>query len=147
MISRPSRTNWDFQEVVNRAVVERLGRDGAAAASLKSRLMESSDPSEIASLPRYLSAAGALDTEITQRCAEQLQFEGQVPVPRAGFDAVEVSVRSSLGVCWMSLPHPSQLEPQPMVSVADNSASSDIVEFLQILGAFGGALARLRYSK
>ena len=94
MISRPSRTNWDFQEVVNRAVVERLGRDGAAAGLLKSRLMESSDPSEIASLPRYLSAAGALDTEITQRCAEQLQFEGQVPVPRAGFDAVEESVRS-----------------------------------------------------
>ena len=49
----------------------------------------------------------------------------------------------------MSLPHPSQLEPQPMVSVAvaDDSASSDIVESLQILGAFGGALARLRYSK
>ena len=94
MISRPSRTNWDFQEMVNRAVVERLGRDGAAAALLKSRLMESPDPSEIASLPRYLSAAGALDTEITQRCAEQLQFEGQAPMPRAGFDAVEGSVRS-----------------------------------------------------
>jgi hypothetical protein len=94
MISRPSHTNWDFQEVINRAVVERLGRDGAAAALLKSRLMESSDPSEIASLPRYLSAAGALDTEITQRCTEQLQLEGQAPIPRAAFDAVEGSVRS-----------------------------------------------------
>jgi hypothetical protein len=93
MISRPSRTNWDFQEVVNRAVVERLGRDAAATALLKSRLMESSDTSEIASLPRYLSAAGALDAEITQRCAEQIQFESQALVPRAGFDAVEDSVR------------------------------------------------------
>lgn len=94
MISRPTRTNWDFQEVVNRAVVERLGWDGAAVGFLKNRLMESFDPSEIVSLPRYLSAAGAFDTDITQRCTELLQFESQAPMPRAGFDAVEGLVRS-----------------------------------------------------
>jgi len=49
----------------------------------------------------------------------------------------------------MSLPIPLSLSPNRWVSVAvaDDSASSDIVESLQILGAFGGALARLRYSK
>jgi len=108
MISRPSRTNWDFQEVVNRAVVERLGRDGAA-----SRIVE--EPADgraliqakIASFATLSVAAGALDTEITQRCVEQLQLKARRPVPRAGFDAVEgigaLSLSESAGCHYPSL--------------------------------------------
>jgi hypothetical protein len=93
MINRSSHTNWDFQEVANRPVVERLARDPAAVESLKKRLMESLTTSEIASLPRYLSAAGALDAEVTQRCTVLLQQEAHELLPRAGYDAVDDSIR------------------------------------------------------
>jgi energy-coupling factor transporter ATP-binding protein EcfA2 len=94
MINRPWHTNWDFQEVANRAVVERLARDAAAVVLLKSRLMEDATASEIASLPRYLSAAGALDAEVVQRCTALLQQEAQELIPRAGYDAVDDSIRA-----------------------------------------------------
>jgi hypothetical protein len=61
--------------------------------SLKNRLMESLTTSEIASLPRYLSAAGALDAEVTQRCTVLLQQEAHELLPRAGYDAVDDSIR------------------------------------------------------
>lgn len=107
MIARPSRSNWDFQEVANRAVVERLARDADALALLKKRLMETSDVSEIASLPRYLSAAGALDFEVIQRCTTLLEQEVHQRIPRAGYDAVADSIfalsRSLLEVITPSL--------------------------------------------
>ena len=88
MIARPSRSNWDFQEFANRAIVERLAGDADAVALLKKRLIETSDASEIASLPRYLSAAGALDSEVIQRCTRLLEQEVHERIPRAGYDAV-----------------------------------------------------------
>jgi hypothetical protein len=56
--------------------------------------MESSTVSEIASLPRYLSAAGALDAEVSQRCILLLQQEAQALLLRAGYDAVDDSIRA-----------------------------------------------------
>jgi hypothetical protein len=107
MIARPNRSNWDFQEVANRAVVERLARDADAVALLKKRLIETSDASEIASLPQYPSAAGALDSEVTQRCMTLLALELHEPLPRAGYDAVADSIgalsRSLLEVATPSL--------------------------------------------
>ena len=106
MIARPSRSNWDFQEVANRAVVERLARDADALALLKKRLMETSDVSEIASLPRYLSAASALDLEVIQRCTTLLEQEVHERIPRAGYDAVADSYLLCLGAYWRLLRHP-----------------------------------------
>jgi len=54
MIDRPSHGIWSFQDVTNRAVVERLRRDPEAVRLVKDRLAGSPSASEIASLPRYL---------------------------------------------------------------------------------------------
>lgn len=59
---------------------------------LKKRLFETTDASEIASLPRYLSAAGALDSDVTRHCTALLEQEVLEPLPRAGYDAVANSV-------------------------------------------------------
>ncbi len=92
MVARPVRWIWDFQEFGNRVIVERIARDGDAAKLLKERLLKTSELNEIASLPRYLSAAGVLDSEINRRCNELLERESLEPFPRAGYDAVADSV-------------------------------------------------------
>ena len=89
MINRPSHGIWSFQDVTNRAVVERLRCDPDAVRLVKDRLAGSPSTSEVASLPRYLSAAGTLDEEVHQRCATLLQQEAREPLPRAGYDAVD----------------------------------------------------------
>jgi hypothetical protein len=94
MINRPSRGIWNFQEVTNRAVVERLRRDPDAVRRFKDRLASTPEGSEIASLPRYLSAAGAMDNEVHERCRMLLQREVPQPLPRAGYDAVDDSIRA-----------------------------------------------------
>jgi hypothetical protein len=75
-------------------VVERLRRDPDAVRLFKDRLAGSPGASEVASLPRYLSAAGALDEEVHQRCTTLLQQEAREPLPRAGYDAVDDSIRA-----------------------------------------------------
>jgi hypothetical protein len=94
MINRPSHSIWDFQEVTNRAVVERLQRDSDVIRQLKDKLASEPSVSEIASLPRYLSAAGAMDGEVHERCRTLLQQEAQELLLRAGYDAVDNSIRS-----------------------------------------------------
>jgi hypothetical protein len=94
MINRPLHGVWDFQEVTNRAVVERLRRDSDAVRLVKDRLAGSPSGSEIASLPRYLSAAGALDEEVNQRCACLLTQEAREPLPRAAYDAIDDTIRA-----------------------------------------------------
>jgi hypothetical protein len=100
MIDRPSHGIWSFQDITNRAVVERLRRDPDAVRLVKDRLAGSPSASEVASLPRYLSAAGALDEEVSQRCASLLQQEAREPLPRAGYDAVDDLIRA---VSWSLL--------------------------------------------
>jgi hypothetical protein len=90
----PSHSIWSFQDVTNRAVVERLRRDSDAVRLVKHRLAGSPSASEIASLPRYLSAAGASDEEVNQRCAALLTHEARELLPRAGYDAVDDSIRA-----------------------------------------------------
>jgi hypothetical protein len=94
MINRPSYNIWSFQDVTNRAAVERLRRDSNAVRLVKDRLAGSPSTSEIASLPRYLSAAGALDEEVNQQCAALLTHEARELLPRAGYDAVDDSIRA-----------------------------------------------------
>jgi hypothetical protein len=64
MINRNAHRIWDFQEITNRAVVERLQRDRQAVQCLKDKLVSNATESEIGSLPRYLMAAGALDEDV-----------------------------------------------------------------------------------
>lgn len=94
MINRPSHGIWSFQDVTNRAVVERLRRDPDSVGLVKDRLAGIPSASEIASLPRYLSAAGALDEEVNQRCAALLTQEARESLTRAGYDAIDDTIRA-----------------------------------------------------
>jgi hypothetical protein len=94
MINREAHGIWDFQEITNRAVVERLQRDPEATWCLKDKLASNPTESETASLPRYLVAAGALDGDVHERCRSLLQDEGRHALPRAGYDAVDDSTRA-----------------------------------------------------
>ncbi|TAI63415.1 hypothetical protein CWO89_24335 [Bradyrhizobium sp. Leo170] len=94
MINRDAHNTWDFQAITNRAVTERLQRDPEAVRRLKDKLASNPTESEIASLPRYLMAAGALDDEVNERCRTLLQGEVHHPLPRAGYDAIDDSIRA-----------------------------------------------------
>jgi hypothetical protein len=52
MINRDAHSIWDFQEITNRAVVERLQRDPEAVRCLKEKVAFDATESEIGSLPR-----------------------------------------------------------------------------------------------
>ena len=94
MINRSIHSNWDFQEIVNRAVVERLASDGASVQLIKDQLLGAPTTSEIASLPRYLSAANVLDADIRLKCTSLLQREAEEPMARAGYDAFDDTIRA-----------------------------------------------------
>jgi len=53
MINRDAQGIWDFQDIANRAVTERLQRDVKVVRHLKDRLVSNPTESERASLPRY----------------------------------------------------------------------------------------------
>jgi hypothetical protein len=91
MINRDAHGIWDFQEITNRAVVERLQRDPEAVRCLKDKLASNPTVSETASLPRYLMAAGSMDDDVYERCRSLLQDETRHALPRAGYDAVDDS--------------------------------------------------------
>ena len=94
MINRNAHRIWDFQEITNRAVVERLQRDRQAVQRLKDKLVSNATESEIGSLPRYLMAAGALDEDVHAQCQLMLQNEARYALPRAGYDAIDDSTRA-----------------------------------------------------
>ncbi len=94
MINRHSHGIWDFQEIMNRAVVERLQSDPEAVRRLKDKLASNPTESETASLPRYLVAAGVLDDDVHERCQSLLQDEACHALPRAGYDAVDGSTQA-----------------------------------------------------
>ena len=94
MLNRKDHVIWDFQDVINRAIVERLRRDSESVELMKNRLTESPSTSEIASLPRFLYTAGAWDEEINKKCALLLEIETREPLPRAGFEANDNSIRA-----------------------------------------------------
>jgi hypothetical protein len=94
MINRDAHGIWNFQDVINRAVVERLQRDPEAVQLFKDRLASNPTESEIASLPRYLVAAGSLDDGLHERCRSLLQEEARYALPRAGYDAVDDATQS-----------------------------------------------------
>jgi hypothetical protein len=94
MINRDAHGIWNFQEITNRTVVERLQRDPEAVRRLKDKLASNPTESETASLPRYLMAAGALDDNVHERCRSLLQEEDRHALSRAGYDAVDGSTRA-----------------------------------------------------
>ncbi len=94
MVNRETHGIWDFQEITNRAVTERLQREPEAVRRFKDELASNPSASEIASLPRYLMAAGALDNDVSERCRTLLQDESRYPLPRAGYDAIDDTTRA-----------------------------------------------------
>ena len=94
MINRDAHGIWDFQEVTNRGIVERLQRDPEAIRCLKDKLASNATENEIGSRPRYLMATGALDESVHKQCRLMLQNEGRNALPRAGYDAVDDSTRA-----------------------------------------------------
>jgi hypothetical protein len=99
MINRDAHGIWNFQEITNRTVVERLQRNPEAVRRLKEKLASNPTESETASLPRYLVAAGAFD-DVHERCRSLLRNEARYLLPRAGYDAVDDSTRA---VSWSLL--------------------------------------------
>jgi hypothetical protein len=94
MINRDAHGIWDFQEVTNRGIVERLQRDPEAIRCLKDKLASNATENEIGSRPRYLMATGALDESVHKQCRLMLQNESRNALPRAGYDAVDDSTRA-----------------------------------------------------
>lgn len=94
MINRSLHHIWNFQEITNRAVTERLKRDCEATRCLKKILLSNPNENEIASIPRILMTAGVLDEEVSERCRTLLQAELRHPFPRAGYDAIDNSIRA-----------------------------------------------------
>jgi hypothetical protein len=94
MINRGDHGIWYFQDIINRAVIERLQRDPEAVRRFKDKLGSSPTESETASVPRYLTDAGAFDDEVLERCRSLLKDEVRHPLPRAGYDAVDDSTRA-----------------------------------------------------
>lgn len=94
MINRDAHGMWNFQEITNHAVVERLQRDLEAVRRLKDKLASNPTESETGSLPRDLMAAGVLDDNVHERCRSLLQDEARHTLPRAGYDAVDDPTRA-----------------------------------------------------
>jgi hypothetical protein len=94
MVNRDSHDSWDFQDVMNRVIVERLQRDREAVEHLKHKLTSNPTENETASLPRYLVAAGALDDSVYEQCRLLLRDEARHALLRAGYDAVADSTQA-----------------------------------------------------
>jgi hypothetical protein len=93
MLSRPLTTIWHFQDITNRAVVDRLQRDSAVVDVLRQILTSDPSDSERASIPRYLRAAGRLDEDLLGQCRQLLRAEESRRIPQAGYDAISDEVR------------------------------------------------------
>ncbi|SAL72411.1 NACHT domain protein [Caballeronia udeis] len=94
MVNRGEHGIWDFQEITNRAVIERLQRDADVVQRFKTKLACGPSECEIASLPRYLMAAGAMGTDVVQQCRSLLGDERRRLLPKAGYDAIDDSTRA-----------------------------------------------------
>ncbi|MBW5287917.1 NACHT domain-containing protein [Burkholderia gladioli] len=94
MVNREDHQIWDFQSIINRAVIERLQRDDAVGRHFKNILAACPTESEMASLPRYLLAVGQLDSDVLLQCRLLLSEERKRILPRAGYDAIEGSMRA-----------------------------------------------------
>jgi hypothetical protein len=95
MVNRDRHSPWDFQDKVNIAIQARLMRDEEASYHVRRALTDKPTPNEIASLPRYLAAAGALDTQAYDTCRALLDLlYKRAGVPLAGYDALADEVRT-----------------------------------------------------
>lgn len=82
-------------ELVSKITVRtRLRSDEEVVQRLRATVIGSPTAGELASLPRYLLAAGALDTALSEHCSSRLQEESRRALPRAGYDAIENQVRA-----------------------------------------------------
>jgi energy-coupling factor transporter ATP-binding protein EcfA2 len=94
MINRLDHGIWDFQDITNRALIDRLRRDGEVVELFKDKLASNPTESERASLPRYLLSAGGWDACTYKLCQSLLEEEAGQPLPRAGYDAIEDDTRA-----------------------------------------------------
>lgn len=93
MINRESRRIWDFQDICNRAIADRLRRDVVAVQGVRDKLESNPTEHEIASLPRLLASAGVLDEDAHKTCRSLLGEEAKRVLPTAGYDAIEDAIR------------------------------------------------------
>ncbi len=94
MVNRNRHSIWDFQDLSNVSIQARLARDDEASDHFRLVLTDELTPNEIASLPRYLAAAGALDVGAYETCRALLDLHySRAGVPLAGYDAFANDVR------------------------------------------------------
>jgi hypothetical protein len=95
MVNRDLTGPWDHQQHTNRAVVDRIRQDSASRALLLGVVRGAPTSSEVASLPKFLSAAGGLDEELRSACSVLLgQYKERRGIQTAGFDAIVDEIRS-----------------------------------------------------
>ena len=92
-VTRPVLTVWDMQGVSNKAIARRLTADGEAVRSVMRQNRETEEPSERASLPRLLAAAGRADKELIGICKTRLSAPADGPFATAGYDCIADEVR------------------------------------------------------
>jgi len=61
---------------------------------VRNTIFSNATENELASLPRYLLAAGSFDADLREHCLSRLQEEARHSVPRAGFDALEGQIQA-----------------------------------------------------
>jgi hypothetical protein len=94
MVNRDTHGIWDFQDVINRAIVEKLHNDAHVAQRFEDKLASNPTVNERASLPRYLMSAGLASHRLVDRCRSLLRDEAGQLFPTAGYDAVDGSFRA-----------------------------------------------------
>ena len=92
-VTRTVHIVWDMQGVSNAAIMRRLSADGEAAKVVAQRNRDTQVPSERASLPRLLAAAGRADGELIALCRARLADPAEGSFVTAGYDCVADGVR------------------------------------------------------
>jgi hypothetical protein len=96
MVTRPRRSQFDAQGVVNIAIEERLARDPELVSLFSDRIDTATNASISASAARYLASAGTFGSASRARASELLSHlaRGQ-SIPVAAYDAVADRWRSA----------------------------------------------------
>nr|WP_304610488.1 NACHT domain-containing protein [Polymorphobacter megasporae] len=95
LVTRPYQTQFDAQKITNIAIEARLRRDPEVAALFRGMIKISSHPSVLASVPRFLAAAGILEKDDRAKVGDLLATIAREQIlPLAGYDAVANRIRA-----------------------------------------------------
>lgn len=94
MINRRTYSIWDFQEYLNRAIIERLRQDDESCLILRNCISKASTKHELCSIPKFLKFSVGLDKELNEHLLLLFKEDRELTLPSIGFDAFENSSRT-----------------------------------------------------